>query len=142
LRKERWKDVVEASTRALDDVPAYEKALHRRAVANEKLDTWSSLGTSLEGAWSIFAEVELNAGADWKALDALATQNTLIKAQAKAAIGRIPARLDMRKKQETDEMLGKLKDLGNSFLGRFGLSTDSFVMTPNEGGGYGLSMKQ
>jgi hypothetical protein len=50
LRKERWKDVVEASTRALDDVPAYEKALHRRAVANEKLDTWSSLGTSLEGA--------------------------------------------------------------------------------------------
>jgi hypothetical protein len=75
-------------------------------------------------------------------LDALATQNTLIKAQAKAAIGRIPSRLDMRKKQETDEMLGKLKDLGNSFLGRFGLSTDSFVMTPNEGGGYGLSMKQ
>lgn len=35
---------------ALDDDPHYVKALHRRAVANEKLDSWTGLSSALEGA--------------------------------------------------------------------------------------------
>lgn len=45
---------------------------------------------------------------------------------------------ETKKKQMTDEMLGKLKDLGNSFLGNFGISLDNFQMTPNGQGGYSV----
>lgn len=35
-------------------------------------------------------------------------------------------------------MLGKLKDLGNSLLGKFGLSTDMFKFDEQPGGGYNM----
>ena len=38
----------------------------------------------------------------------------------------------------TNEMLGKLKDIGNSILGNFGISLDNFKMTPNGQGGYSI----
>ena len=47
-------------------------------------------------------------------------------------------RAEIKKKQMTDEMLGKLKDLGNSILGNFGISLDNFKMTPNGQGGYSI----
>jgi len=41
-----------------------------------------------------------------------------------------------------DEALGKLKDLGNSILGNFGMSLDSFKMTQDPGSGsWNISMK-
>jgi hypothetical protein len=45
---------------------------------------------------------------------------------------------EIKKKQMTDEMLSKLKDVGNSFLGLFGLSTDNFKLQQNEAGGYSV----
>lgn len=45
---------------------------------------------------------------------------------------------EIKKKQMTDEMLGKLKSIGNSLLGNFGLSLDNFKMTPNQQGGYSI----
>lgn len=39
-------------------------------------------------------------------------------------------------------MLGKLKDLGNSILGNFGLSTDMFKFEQQPGGGYNMSFGQ
>ncbi|KAI6136796.1 TPR-like protein [Pisolithus sp. B1] len=42
-------------------------------------------------------------------------------------------------KRETDEMVDKLKGLGNSLLGRFGLSTDNFKFEPNGQGGYSMN---
>ena len=38
----------------------------------------------------------------------------------------------------TDEMLGKLKDMGNTILGKFGLSLNNIQMTPNGQGGYSI----
>ena len=37
-----------------------------------------------------------------------------------------------------DEVVGQLKNLGNMFLGKFGLSTDNFKMTQNPDGSYGM----
>jgi hypothetical protein len=45
---------------------------------------------------------------------------------------------EIQKKKMTDEMLGKLKDVGNSILGKFGLSLNNFQMTPNGQGGYSI----
>ena len=47
-----------------------------------------------------------------------------------------------KKKQEmTNEMMGKLKDVGNSFLGLFGLSTNNFQFNQQPGGGYNIQFK-
>lgn len=45
---------------------------------------------------------------------------------------------EKKKKEMTNEMLGKLKDIGNSILGNFGISLDNFKMTPNGQGGYSI----
>jgi hypothetical protein len=44
--------------------------------------------------------------------------------------------------KEKDEMIDKLKDLGNSFLGKFGLSTDMFKFEQRDEGGYGMRFEQ
>ena len=48
----------------------------------------------------------------------------------------------MQQEKEKDEMLGKLKELGNGILGRFGLSTDMFKFEQQPGGGYNMSFQQ
>jgi len=39
----------------------------------------------------------------------------------------------------TDDMLDKLKGVGNTFLNMFGMSTDNFKMNQAPGGGYNIS---
>lgn len=43
--------------------------------------------------------------------------------------------------KEKTEMLSKLKDLGNTVLGKFGLSLDNFKMQQNENGGYNIGFQ-
>jgi tetratricopeptide (TPR) repeat protein len=52
--------------------------------------------------------------------------------------GELSYKAEIQKKKMTDEMLGKLKDMGNSILGKFGLSLNNFQMTPNGQGGYSI----
>ena len=51
----------------------------------------------------------------------------------------LPPKIEDAKQREVSEMMGKLKDLGNSVLKPFGFSTDMFKMVQGEGGGYSLS---
>jgi hypothetical protein len=51
--------------------------------------------------------------------------------------------LQARQDKMKDEMLGKLKELGNSLLGKFGLSLDNFKAEQDPAtGGYSIKFNQ
>lgn len=55
----------------------------------------------------------------------------------------LPPRVEAAKKAEVDEMMGKLKQLGNGILKPFGLSTDMFKMVQDPGtGGWSMNFDQ
>lgn len=130
MKLEKWKEAVKACDRgglsyvlhnlslahssgsrtfptALADNPLYTKALHRRAQCLEKQNTAASLEKALE---------------DYRALLTREPSNRTYS----ALVSTLPKRIAEVQAKERDEMLGKLKELGNGLLGRFGLSTDNF----------------
>ncbi len=112
--------VVEDCTEALSVQPEYTKALLRRAHAKEQLDQPHE---ALEDA-----KRALELEPDNKEADAAVKRLEVVSA----------AKLEKQK----DEMLGQLKDLGNSVLGRFGMSLDNFKAEkdPNTGS-YNISFQ-
>lgn len=48
----------------------------------------------------------------------------------------------MQQDKEKDEMMAKLKELGNGLLGKFGLSTDMFKFDAQPGGGYNMRFER
>ncbi len=80
--------------------------------------------------------------ADLKKLVELLPSSSPLLPQIKRHLSTLPTRIDLTAQREKDEMLGKLKDLGNTFLGRFGLSTDNFRFEPDGKGGYGMSFQR
>lgn len=89
-------------TDAIHNYPQYERAFQRRADCYYALEKWSS------------------AHADW---ETLATKfHTKFDRDTIAKRDHAKAKTD----EEMQKMLGQLKDLGNMFLGKFGLSTDNF----------------
>lgn len=105
------------------------KALLRRAKARHEVGGWASLQNSTE---------------DYQALTKPPHQLSHLDQKAvQAALRRLPMQLDEAKNTEMADMMGKLKQLGNGILKPFGLSTENFQFTKDEGsGGYSMNFNQ
>ncbi|KAF9513394.1 hypothetical protein BS47DRAFT_1329633 [Hydnum rufescens UP504] len=117
-------NAVQSCTDSLLDVPTYAKALHRRATSNDAIGTWSSLSAAEK---------------DYRTLLEMLPSSSPLLPLIRSALVTLHPRLERAQKAETDEMINKLKGLGDSFLGRFGMSTNNFQFTPNGQGGYSMN---
>ena len=124
LRLDQHRDAVKACNQSLLDQPRYVKALYRRAQANEHIGGWSGLSSALE---------------DNKTLLTLPDLPRATKPEVLAAIQRLEPQAQAAAEKEKDEMIQKLKGLGDSILGNFGLSTNNFKFTQQPGGGYSMN---
>lgn len=124
LRLEQHRDAVKACNQSLLDQPNYVKALYRRAQANEHIGGWSGLSSALE---------------DHKLLLTLPDLPPSTKPEIVESIKRLEPKAQQAAEKEKDEMISKLKGLGDSILGNFGLSTNNFKFTQQPGGGYSMN---
>lgn len=121
LKLGKFEDSIKECTKALELNPTYMKALIRRAEAHEKLEHFEE------------------AIADMKKILEFDPSNN----QAKRTILRLEPLAAEKREKMKDEMIGKLKEMGNSILGRFGMSVDNFkaVKDPNTGS-YSISFQK
>ncbi|KAK4337614.1 hypothetical protein RND71_042101 [Anisodus tanguticus] len=109
----KHKETITECTKALELNPTYIKALVRRAEAHEKLEHFDEAITDMTKI------LELEPSHD----------------QARRTVVRLKPLADEKREKMKEEMIGKLKEMGNSILGRFGMSVDNFkaVKDPNTG---------
>lgn len=123
---------LQKSGRTLDEVrKLLIKLLMRRAKAKAELGTWANLQGADE---------------DYRTLLSPTMQGFLsptdLRSVKEASKTLIP-RLNEAKEREMGEMMDKLKGLGNSVLGMFGMSTDNFQFVKDEkSGGYSMNFNQ
>ncbi|KAF8407262.1 hypothetical protein HHK36_006389 [Tetracentron sinense] len=117
----KYDDTIKECTKALDLNSTYMKALLRRGEAHEKLEHFEE------------------AIADMKKILELDPSND----QAIRTIRRLEPLAAEKREKMKEEMIGKLKEMGNSVLGRFGMSIDNFkaVKDPNTGS-YSISFQR
>ncbi|KAI3988273.1 hypothetical protein MKX01_012062 [Papaver californicum] len=117
----RYAETIKECNKALELNPAYMKALIRRGEAHEKLEH--------------FEEAVI----DMKKIGELDPSNS----QARRSIVRLEPLAAEKREKIKEEMIGKLKEMGNSVLGRFGMSIDNFkaVKDPTTGS-YSLSFQK
>lgn len=119
--QDRVEDALYDCDRALEANPRYVKATARRCAVLEKLEKLDEAA----------ADAEL-----WLAADPRSVA-------ARDAIARIKLATSARDEKLKGEMLGKLKDMGNWVLGKFGLSVDNFKAVQDPAtGSYSISFQQ
>ena len=107
---------------AIDLDPTYLKAYMRRAMAFEKLEEYDR---GLDDAQHILKSIDSANGF------------------AKAYVARITPIAEKKREELKDEMVSKLKELGNSLLGNFGLSLDNFKAEQDpDTGSYSIKFSQ
>lgn len=117
LKKEAIKDC----SKAIDLNDVYIKAILRRATLNEQTD---QLDEALQ---------------DFKRVLELDPYNQ----ESLQAVTHLPDKINERNEKLKEEMMGKLKDLGNMILRPFGLSTNNFELKQDpSSGGYNISFNQ
>jgi hypothetical protein len=62
-----------------------------------------------------------------------------LDASLKTSIARLQPKIEETSSREKEEMMRKLKGVGDSMLGWFGLSMDNFQVQQGQGGGYSLN---
>ncbi|KAL5773009.1 hypothetical protein ACOSP7_012625 [Xanthoceras sorbifolium] len=117
----KYEDTIKECTKALELNPTYMKALVKRGEACEKCEKFEE------------------AIADMKKILELDPSND----QARRTIIRLEPLAAEKREKMKEEMITKLKDMGNSLLGRFGMSVDNFkaVKDPNTGS-YSISFQR
>ncbi|KAG1457035.1 hypothetical protein G6F46_009009 [Rhizopus delemar] len=125
MKQNEYKDAKDMCTQALKSDPTYSKALLRRAQANEKIGSYTAMSEALD---------------DYKKLKAQANDQYTLK-ECTRAERELPIKIKVQMEKEKEEMMSKLKDVGNTILGKFGLSTDNFQFTqdPSGSGGYSVN---
>ncbi|PPJ56902.1 hypothetical protein CBER1_02278 [Cercospora berteroae] len=123
---------LQKSGRTLDEVRKLQiKLLLRRAKAKTELAGWANLQAADE---------------DYRILLSPTMQPCLSPTDlrfAKEAVRALAPKLNEAKEKEMGEMVDKLKGLGNSVLGMFGMSTDNFQFVKDEKtGGYSMNFQQ
>ncbi|TYJ37440.1 hypothetical protein E1A91_A05G376000v1 [Gossypium mustelinum] len=120
LKLVNYEETIKECNKALELNASYMKALVRRGEAHEKLEHFEE------------------AIADMKKILELDPAND----HARKAIRRLEPLAAEKRDKMKEEMIGKLKELGNSVLGRFGMSIDNFkaVKDPNTGS-YSISFQ-
>eukprot|EP00903_Cladosiphon_okamuranus_P007845 g7589.t1 len=118
LQLEEYETVVDDCTAALELDPRYVKALLRRQQANERLEKYDL------------------AAEDAKAVSEIDPSSR----SAKESVTRLEKLQHEKNEKMKEEAIGKLKELGNSLLGNFGLSLDNFKTKQDpETGAYSIS---
>jgi len=122
MQLEKYDLVAADCSDAIASDTTYVKAFMRRCSAYEKLERWHDALTDMQKV------VELDPSQRSRLAGPLARLETRAKEQFE---------------KDKEEVVGKLKDLGNFFLGKIGLSLDNFKMEQNpETGGYNISFQQ
>ncbi|OLP83258.1 Tetratricopeptide repeat protein 1 [Symbiodinium microadriaticum] len=103
----RWDDAVKDCSEAVKLDPTYVKAYARRSTAYEELKKWHDSLEDLKKA------IELDPS---------------LRSKESRRIAMLEQRAQEQFEKDKDEMLSKLKELGNTVLGKFGMSTDNFKM--------------
>lgn len=123
---------LQKSGRTLDEVRKLQiKLLMRRAKAKAELGTWANLQGADEDYRTLLSPI----------MQGFLSPTDLrsVKEASKA----LTPRLNEAKEREMGEMMDKLKGLGNSVLGMFGMSTDNFQFVKDEkSGGYSMNFNQ
>ncbi|KAJ8281555.1 hypothetical protein COCON_G00040740 [Conger conger] len=121
LHLDKKEKAIADCTKAIELNPGYVRAILRRAELYEKTD---KLDEALE---------------DYKNI----LEKDPAHHQAREACMRLPGQIQERNEKLKEEMMGKLKDLGNMFLRPFGLSTSNFqVNQDTSSGSYSVNFVQ
>lgn len=121
LKLKNYDDTIKECKKALEFNPSYVKALSRRAEAHEKLEQYEEAVSDLKKV------IELDPS----------------NAQAIRSLRHLEPLAAEKREKMKEEMIGKLKEMGNNILGRFGMSVDNFkaVKDPNTGS-YSISFQR
>ncbi|XP_010687671.2 uncharacterized protein LOC104901763 [Beta vulgaris subsp. vulgaris] len=121
LKQGKYDETAKECSKALELNPSYVKALLRRGEAYEKLERYEE------------------AISDMKKILEVEPSND----QARRNIVRMEPLAREKAEKMKEEMIGKLKEVGNNILGRFGMSVDNFkaVKDPNTGS-YSISFQK
>lgn len=123
---------LQKSGRTLDEVRKLQiKLLMRRAKAKAELGTWANLQGADEDYRTLLSPI----------MQGFLSPTDLRSVKEASKV--LTPRLNEAKEREMGEMMDKLKGLGNSVLGMFGMSTDNFQFVKDEkSGGYSMNFNQ
>ncbi|KAK3847709.1 MAG: hypothetical protein J3R72DRAFT_361819, partial [Linnemannia gamsii] len=125
IKLKEYQLAIEGCSAALELDPSYTRALQRKAQAEELLGTFASMTQAKEDHLKVLDLDEVGK-----------KKHRMLLQSSEQALKRMEPILKEMLEKEKAEMMAKLKSMGNTLLGKFGLSTNNFQMKqdPSTGG--------